>query len=241
MLTTQLVLGIDARATEIAQRATARVLEDPFWEARFGARALHHSHEDGRYHVAYLVQALMLDAPGLLVEYARWLRDLLVPRGMCTWHLVRHFEVLAQVLADTEDLPESDRAAEMLHGAARALRRDAGPAARIDAVAEDVARETEAALFDADPRWFSARDAATRERCGHELLCRLSYISDAIAREDATMLRAYDEVRSRDGISACPPSAARALARMLAARLDPSARDAVTRILPDALEGGSSA
>jgi len=95
----ELAAALERRAPEIARASSEGMLADPFWAARFGARGDHHTRQDGDFHVGYLVQALRLESPGLLENYARWLRGVLVPRGMCSHHLREHFRVLGEEVA----------------------------------------------------------------------------------------------------------------------------------------------
>lgn len=120
---------------EHGPRLTAAVLvemyKDPFWELRFGARGRHHSQKDGDYHVQYLLQALAADDARVFESYARWLREVLVSRGMCSQHLAENFTRLADAI-DAEPWDERAKASAILRRGATALRYTDGDAAQLE-------------------------------------------------------------------------------------------------------------
>lgn len=116
---------------QAAERLTARVLaemyRDPFWYARFGERAERRGREDGRFHIDYLMQALIADDATVMANYARWLQQVLTSRGMCTRHIAENFERLGVAIAD-ERWTDGHVAIAMLDAAIAALRYDRGAA-----------------------------------------------------------------------------------------------------------------
>jgi uncharacterized membrane protein len=157
-----------------AQRLSDRVFDemwaDPFWRARFGDRGARHTKQDGTFHVQYLVQALAADDHRVFTTYARWLRDVLCSRGMCSKHLAENFTRLASAI-DAEGWPERGRAIAVLHAGAHALNHTAGDAAAIDLARTDVSRAI-------------ATDALLAEHV-------LSYLSDSLAFTQPTWLSGY--------------------------------------------------
>lgn len=64
----ELVARLDASAERLTGRVLAEMYADPFWQARFGVRADRHGRQDGRFHIDYLIQSLLADAPGICVR-----------------------------------------------------------------------------------------------------------------------------------------------------------------------------
>ncbi|HEY1546302.1 MAG TPA: hypothetical protein VGG28_00710 [Kofleriaceae bacterium] len=159
---------------EAAQRLTDRVFEemwaDPFWQARFGERGARHTKQDGTFHVQYLVQALAADDHRVFTTYARWLRDVLCSRGMCSRHLAENFTRLAAAI-DAEGWPERGRAIAVLHAGAHTLNHTTGDAGAIDLARADVSRAI-------------GSDSLLAEHV-------LSYLSDSLAFAQPTWLAGY--------------------------------------------------
>jgi hypothetical protein len=121
---------------------SARVIEDmygsPFWLARFGDRGRRHAGRDGDFHIQYLCEAVASGDAGVFVSYARWLREVLVTRGMCSRHLADNFVRLAAAI-EREAWPGRERAVEILRAGAASLAYTDGAAALVERVrpAED--------------------------------------------------------------------------------------------------------
>ncbi|HWB81653.1 MAG TPA: hypothetical protein VG755_42115 [Nannocystaceae bacterium] len=180
--------ALDEHGVGWARRATARVLANPFWEERFGDRAQPHSHDDGQYHLRYLVLALRLEEPELFAEYARWLRDLLVARRMCSRHLAQHFAAFADELS--EAAPSGvERALEVLAVGQRGLARRDGVASRIEAIADELALAVSSVLLARNPAWAEKAGAAVR--CADDIAYHLSYLADAAATGQVSSFRSY--------------------------------------------------
>ncbi len=113
-----------ARLASASDRVIARALSDqyadPFWRARYGERADRRGTEDGRFHLAYLDQALASDDLAVLTHYARWLQPILTSRGMCTRHIVEHFDRLQRAIA-AERWPDGHLVASAIHSLVGAL------------------------------------------------------------------------------------------------------------------------
>lgn len=163
----------------LAERVLAEMYADPFWAARFGDRGRRHARADGDFHTKYLAEALESNSVIVFENYARWLRELLVARGMCSRHLAENFTRLADAIA-AEPWDDRGRAIEILHAGAAALRHTAGPAGELEAMratATDPATDTllsylaDALAFE-QPSWFGAYTAfaaTLRPNLGAEL------------------------------------------------------------------------
>ncbi len=183
-----LIAVLDEHGPTWARRATARVLENPFWAERFGERATQHSHDDGQYHVRYLVLALRLDAPELFTEYACWLRDVLVARHMCSRHLALHFDAFAEEITAAAVLG-GERAVAVLGAGTKGLRARAGVAGRVDALTDETAVTVAAQLCARRPDHVASY--AAEQRCVDDVAYHLSYLADAAAAGRSAGFVAY--------------------------------------------------
>lgn len=195
---------------------------DPFWWDRYGERGRRFMIEDGQHHYSYVGEAVAGGSTALMVRYARWLRGVLVSRGMCSEHLADGFRVRARLLAERGWEDAAPALAAFAVGEA-ALRHDEGPAAGI--LPEPGTRLTLAGEG-------IVGDDAERQ---HEARTLLSYLADALADgrpeillEHVVWRRGFDERRGR------PASHTPALLRALASTL-PIASPAVD-LLARALE-----
>ncbi len=198
----------DGDPVEAALRPlSARVIremyqDDPFWETRFAARGRRHANDDGDFHASYLAQALHQSSPAVMIRYARWLRDLLVARGMCSWHLEENFARLRVVVLGT-GLPFASAAAALLETSMASLHHTAGPAADVERQSASVERILRARVL-------------------------LSFLADALAIRDAKHFVAHvawrRSVRAdasvRIGLHEDVDTSLDAVSRALEARLD---------------------
>ncbi|NMO22605.1 hypothetical protein HPC49_41225 [Pyxidicoccus fallax] len=165
---------VEARTEKLATTSVEPLYADPFWEARYGEeRTRRFGDEDARFHVRYLVQALAEQRPSVLEGYARWLRTLLVSRGMCTRHLDRHFTGLAAAL-EAEGWGPGTAPHDYMRAARDALRYTEGPAHLLEEEAPALARAAAGRLT----LYIIPED---RTRLEEELQLHLSYLADALA------------------------------------------------------------
>lgn len=166
--TSALAQRIQERAIDIGTRSIRLMYDrDPFWDDRFGTHGRHRSNEDGNFHVSYLVEAL-LGSERTIIQYARWLRAVLVARGMCSRHLADNFATLARVLRETPELGDVTPATTLLERATSALRHD-GSAGAVQDAAEAIARQVVARVpaLGPDGEWHISH--------------LMSYVADSIA------------------------------------------------------------
>lgn len=177
---------VEAIAERLASSSVEPLYQDPFWEARYGPeRARRFGDEDARFHIRYLVQALAEQRPSVLEGYARWLRTLLVSRGMCTRHVDAHFVGLAAAL-EKEGWGPGTAPHDYVGAARAALRYPEGPAARLDPDAPELARAAAKRLA-----LYVRPDELPRLE--EELQLQLSYLTDALAAERKELMA--DHVR----------------------------------------------
>ncbi len=168
-----LVTELRAAGSRLTRRVMDEMYRDPFWSDRYGDRGRENAETDGDFHIKYLISALEGDDPSLFVTYGRWLRDLLVARGMCSRHLAENFERLATAIVD-EGWPGHELAISILRGGAAGLRHTTGDAGVIDAHR---------------PAW--------KERVGDQGDTLLSYLADALATQQRMAFEAYVHLLSR--------------------------------------------
>lgn len=161
-------------APRLAERVLAEMYADPFWAARFGDRGRRHARADGDFHMKYLAEALESNSVIVFENYARWLRELLVSRGMCSRHLAENFTRLADAIA-AEPWEDRARAIEILRAGAAALRHTSGPAGELEAMratTTDPATDTllsylaDAIAFD-QPSWFGQHTSFAATLCAN--------------------------------------------------------------------------
>jgi hypothetical protein len=164
--------ALAARAVTLSQRVLDRMYENPFWMERYGERGRRFANEDSLHHVGYLDQALAAGDAAVFERYARWLRSVLVTRGMCSEHLAENFRLLAEAVT-ADALPDAERAVAILHDGAGSLTYESGAAAALEAVkprlleAIRAAQPPAAPLRDDDCRYlvsYLIDAAATGER-----------------------------------------------------------------------------
>ncbi|MHA7634742.1 hypothetical protein [Corallococcus sp. M7] len=177
-------LQVEARTAPLASASVQALYDDPFWAARYGPqRARRFGDEDAVFHVRYLVQALDASRPAILEDYARWLRTLLVTRGMCSLHLDQHFEGLSRAL-QAEGFGPGSQPHTYVQSARHALLYKEGPAHAVEsdaaAIISAVVRRTEGPL-----------PSGSRPRLEQEVRLQLSYLSDALALDRADLWDAH--------------------------------------------------
>lgn len=162
----------------LSQRVLEEQYRDPFWEERFGARGRHHADEDSDFHLRYLRRALQHD-PGVMLRYARWLREVLASRGMCTHHLADNFLRLAQAI-DSMGWPGGDEAARVVRAAEAALVYEEPAARAVQQAAPAVVDEVQRQHRERFPGGW-AHDSARPRGMREDLLSYVSYLADALA------------------------------------------------------------
>lgn len=172
-----------AHAAPIRRHAVDAMYADPFWDARFGERGRRHADEDGDFHVGYLAEALRLGSTAHFASYARWLRDVLVTRGMCTRHLSEQLRCVADAVEALGVLPSPDDARvarEYVDAARDGLRYPEGSLARAVQDAESRAPAAEDALA---ARFYGAGGLPPRDRLRADAADLISFLADAVSLE----------------------------------------------------------
>jgi hypothetical protein len=187
-VTQELILELEAQAAALTARVASEMYRDPFWSARFGERGRKFTEEDGRFHVSYLVQALVAQDPEVLARYGRWLRSVLTTRGMCTRHLVENFERLA--LAVRELSADAQPAVGYLRAAQAALHAELATARPLEAANERLTAGVCAWL--ASSGATREGDAIAEQRAlPQQISSLISYLADALVLARAEHLVAH--------------------------------------------------
>jgi hypothetical protein len=131
-----LTTELQARAPDLTKRVLDDMYADPFWDLRYGERGRKFAHEDGLHHISYVIQALTANEHAVFTKYARWLRSVLVSRGMCTSHIVDNFRRLSRAIGAL--IPDAERARAILNSGVEALQYRDGPAAELNAAAPHI-------------------------------------------------------------------------------------------------------
>ncbi len=223
-MTPTLVDRIRAAAAELNAAAVDEEYRDPFWHDRYGQRGRRYALEDGQHHFNYVADAVAGGSPLLLARYARWLRDVLVARGMCSEHLADGFRIRARLLGE-RGWPDAHAAHAAFTVAEQALRYTEGPAAGL--VPPHGTPTTRSVAM----RTFAVPPAEQ----GHDARTVCSYLADALAHSDPQIFlahlawrRGFDDRRGR------PAGYGAALLRVLAEPHDPASPPAL--LLARALE-----
>jgi hypothetical protein len=165
--------ALRTRSGALNAAALGPLMRDPFWADRYPGRAGRMASEDGAYHLTYLAEALEAADARVMTRYARWLRDVLVARGMCSLHLAWHFRRLAEEVA-AAGLPGGAEAVRFLSAAERALAHEAGPAAELAAALPRIAARLRAEAAPALAGLAPGGDTGDLESL-------LAYLADAVA------------------------------------------------------------
>jgi hypothetical protein len=178
---TALARHLEERAVSLASRANDAMYQDPFWDARFGARGRAFAQQDGLHHIDYLVQALHFGSVEIIEDYARWLRTVLTTRGMCSLHIHDTYECLAEAIQAL--VPDPEPALSYLAAAQRALRYDTDPAREVQANTTSLAASAVEHLLSEQPSLQESLGPDAASRIDRDATVLLSYLVDCLALE----------------------------------------------------------
>ena len=201
---------LEAQGLALSQQVLGDRYRDPFWSARFGDRGRRHADEDSAFHLRYLARALDTGDDGVLVRYARWLREVLASRGMCTRHLAENFRLLANGIA-ARGWPDHAWAVACLDKARTALAYPFGPPGVVQSL-EKPASDSTATPYAADPDiYLSYLADALALGSSATFVAHVRWTRDWIARTgeapDAMQAALAEVSRRVDGSPACDPAA----------------------------------
>lgn len=222
-MNTPLEARLRAAAAELNLAAVAEEYQDPFWSDRYGERGRRFAVADGMHHFSYVAEAVAAGSPALLVKYARWLRSVLVARGMCSEHLAEGLRIRARLVAAR--WPDAAPALAAFAAAEAALQRSDGPGAALAGVDREAVTAT-----------LTRSSGVPAAGVADDVRVVLSYLGDALAAEDPEIVlghlgwrAGFDQRRGRPAgytrsllaalVAAIPAPRARALLETARERL----------------------
>jgi hypothetical protein len=176
-----LIAAIERVEWQVAEAMTAELYRGPFWKARYGERGLRFTRQDSELNLKRLATAIAVDNPDSLTDYYRWLRGLLVFRGMCTRHLRETLDCTGRLLKQA--LPGQWKLIGVYHNASyQGLNYQTASAAALQEQETDIAIAVTNRLF-SPARVAHLHTAPTenaRQACLRDNLYHLSYLADAV-------------------------------------------------------------
>lgn len=158
----------------------AMYVDDPFWLERFGENGRKFAREDGGFHIRHLVTALDVERDEVMVSYARWLRSVLVARGMASFHLADNFRRLAVALAEAAPM-STFAATKALDAGVSALAYDSQLSQRQDELAA---------------QWLGALGVEPTTEHRTDATTLFSFVADTVAMPKARSLTGYVAYRA---------------------------------------------
>lgn len=184
---------VKSEARALSSAIADEMFQNPFWEHRYKERASKHTHEDGLFHLQYLEQAYLANDVEIMVSYARWLRTVLVSRGMTTRHLKMNFAILSRKLSDLLQ-DEARNFVTILDAGERALQYIAGPARELQKHAADLGEDARRMLSLNESSWMQRPIGQPGIGAFDAVEDLLSYGADALAANNRELLSAYARV-----------------------------------------------
>lgn len=184
---------VKREAHALSAAIVEEMFQNPFWEHRYRERASKHTNEDGLFHLQYLEQAYLANDVEIMVSYARWLRTVLVSRGMTTRHLKMNFAILSRKLSEMLG-GEARNFVTILDAGERALQYIAGPARELQKHAFDIGEDARRMLSLNGSTWMQRPIGQPGIGAFDAVEDLLSYGADALAMNNGTLLSAYAHV-----------------------------------------------
>lgn len=212
---------LEREGVALSRQVLQDMYRDPFWQERFGSRGRLHADEDSAFHLRYLARALDTGDADVMARYARWLREVLASRGMCTRHLAENFRLLAAAIA-ARDWPDTALAVSYLQAACSALAYEEGEARAVQRLEDPQAHSTDVAYCDDPGNYLSYLADALAFGSPDTLLAHVRWTRDWLQRIGSSttqMDQALAEVERRVRAAKAGPRALDYLAQARAALL----------------------
>ncbi len=174
----------------LAEMVVAEMYRNPFWQARYGDRGKSRALEDAGLNLDNLAAVLRLGIVAELGYHYRWLRGVLVVRGMCSRHVQEAIEAMCLALTTALPADQADAGCAWLRTAEGTLVYDhpfAQALAPVEATVVAGALQRLATRGDARPPAPPAIDS----REGRDLRYHLSYLTDALALDRPDLFTSY--------------------------------------------------
>jgi hypothetical protein len=175
---------------EAASSAMEEIYQNPFWKEKYGERGAKQGNKDMDYNFNYLEAAIRMDTSSALEQYYRWLRGVLVYRGMCTLHLVETLKCIGRHLSRL--LPEDWPAIEPYHQSSyRGLSYHNSTANALNAHAVPIAEATTRRMFHLGPAEQARQKERAYQACLRDNLYHIAYLADAFEMEKLKIFTVY--------------------------------------------------
>ncbi|NJM06453.1 hypothetical protein HC891_10035 [Candidatus Gracilibacteria bacterium] len=182
---------LDARRGQLAERVTELALQNPFWEARFGAGIRERLILDMDANLAVVAKAVRYRSPMMLDDHILWRRNQVLGFGCTTGHLREMFAY--KWLAINEVMPPHTHPEiyQYIEAAMYALSYQHGSAAAVTAVHEELAERIVAVSFDTFWHWQAAYGSDARTVARNDAWFLVDCLTDALAHHDDSLLGRY--------------------------------------------------
>jgi hypothetical protein len=180
--------AILAQRQLLAQTVVAEMYRNPFWLARYGDQGKIRALEDAGLNLDNLAAVLRLGIVAELGYHYRWLRGVLVVRGMCSRHVQETMEGMCRALNGALPADQAQVGCAWLRAADATLVYD-HPFAQALAPLEDAV--VAGALQRLAASTGSARSPDIDSREGRDLRYHLSYLTDALALDRPDLFTSY--------------------------------------------------
>jgi hypothetical protein len=186
----ELITAIEGVEPIVVAAMVAEFARDPFWEARYGERGRKFIRQDSDLNLKQLLTAIATDNPNSLTVYYRWLRGLLVFRGMCTRHLQETLNLIGRELSTR--LPGFWERILPYHMGGYAGLEYQQPASRALAAAEErIVQSVIARLFSPVRMMELSEGEQLRDASVRALSTLLSYLADAVEVHNEELFAQY--------------------------------------------------
>ena len=176
-----------AQRTVLAEMVVAEMYRNPFWQARYGDRGKIRALEDAGLNLDNLAAVLRLGIVAELGYHYRWLRDVLVVRGMCSRHVQETMGAICLALTAALPADQADTGCAWLRVAEGTLLYD-------HPFAQALAPREAAVILGALQRLAvpgRAGSPNSDSREGQDLRYHLSYLTDALALDRPDLFTSY--------------------------------------------------
>ncbi len=104
----EIISAVEQARKRIVERLVDRMYENPFWKERYGKLGRVHALQDVNYHLDNLTVAIRVEMLSSPKNYYHYLQNVLVHRGISTYHIHQTLDLLSSLLKETlpDDWPE---------------------------------------------------------------------------------------------------------------------------------------
>lgn len=171
----------------LVQAIFADLYRNPFWEDRYGETGIAFISRDLDQHLDYLLTAVRLRSPEYLTEYFRWVRHIIILRGMCTRHLEQVLDSLTSHLNTLLSAEQFNAVSPFLEAAREAILYTNYACRTLASAVDPIAVKVAAQIYSDDEQ------LARRELCRRDVLLHLSYLMDAVEKANPEIFYGHVE------------------------------------------------